>query len=267
MPGSFFNIFLNERPPASSKHPKRTDRAGDPLAGAPGRRCGGLSVRSPAVLEPGRGEGVARAAGASLSCTPPCSIVSGTPGAPRRTRGGMEFTEEDLVRRARGRDRDAFRQLVERYRERVYGIARGMTGNHADADDVAQETFIRAYRKLDDFEGRARFCTWLYRIAVNCSLDLLRKRSRRAEFDLGDAGGVEGSPPRGDGTAGTGRHTASSSRRSRGGSSRCPRGTARCSCSTTWRGCRTTRSAPCWGARRGRCAPGSTTRGGGCSGS
>ena len=104
----------------------------------------------------------------------------------------MEFTEEDLVRRARGRDRDAFRQLVERYRERVYGIARGMTGNHADADDVAQETFIRAYRKLDDFEGRARFCTWLYRIAVNCSLDLLRKRLRRAECDLGDAGGVEG---------------------------------------------------------------------------
>ena len=99
----------------------------------------------------------------------------------------MELTDEILVRRAKTRDLDAFRQLVERYRERVYGIARGMTGNHGDADDIAQETFIRAYRKLGDFEGQSGLYTWLYRIAVNLSLDLLRRRSRRAEIDLGAA--------------------------------------------------------------------------------
>ena len=53
-----------------------------------------------------------------------------------------------------------------------------MTGNEHDADDVVQETFLRAYRQIDHFEERANFSTWLHRIAVNCSLDLLRARGR-----------------------------------------------------------------------------------------
>ncbi len=96
----------------------------------------------------------------------------------------MAASDGELVRRAKAGDRDAFRGLVERYRGRVYGIARGMTGNHGDADDVAQETFIKAYRKLGDFEGQSAIYTWLYRIAVNSALDLLRRKSRRGELGL-----------------------------------------------------------------------------------
>lgn len=96
----------------------------------------------------------------------------------------MEPSDNELVGRAKARDLDAFRQLVDRYRRKVYGIAWGMTGNHGDSDDIAQETFIKAYRKLGEFEGQSGFYTWLYRIAVNCALDLLRKRGRRGELDL-----------------------------------------------------------------------------------
>lgn len=96
----------------------------------------------------------------------------------------MELSDDVLVGRARAHDIEAFRQLVERYRKKVYGIAWGMTGNHGDSDDIAQEAFIKAYRKLGEFEGQSGFYTWLYRIAMNCSLDLLRRRGRRAELDL-----------------------------------------------------------------------------------
>lgn len=96
----------------------------------------------------------------------------------------MELSDDVLVSRARANDLDAFRQLVERYRRKVYGIAWGMTGNHGDSDDIAQETFIKAYRKLGEFERQSGFYTWLYRIAMNCSLDLLRRRGRRGELDL-----------------------------------------------------------------------------------
>ena len=96
----------------------------------------------------------------------------------------MELSDDVLVGRARGNDLEAFRRLVERYRMKVYGIAWGMTGNHGDSDDIAQETFIKAYRKLGAFEGQSGFYTWLYRIAMNCSLDMLRRRWRSAELDL-----------------------------------------------------------------------------------
>lgn len=96
----------------------------------------------------------------------------------------MELSDDLLVGRAKARDPDAFRQLVERHRRKVYGIAWGMTGNHGDADDIAQETFVKAYRRLGEFEGQSGFYTWLYRIATNCSLDLLRRKGRRAERDL-----------------------------------------------------------------------------------
>lgn len=61
-----------------------------------------------------------------------------------------------------------------------------MTRNHSDADDIAQETFIRAYRNIHRFRGRSSFYTWLYRITVNCSKDHLRRRSRKAEILLAD---------------------------------------------------------------------------------
>ena len=90
----------------------------------------------------------------------------------------METTDLATVSRARGGDADAFRLLVERNSRAVFRVAYRMTGNEHDADDVVQEVFLRAYRQIERFEERANFSTWLHRIAVNCSLDLLRSRGR-----------------------------------------------------------------------------------------
>ena len=93
----------------------------------------------------------------------------------------MEFTDLAFVARARGGDNDAFRVLVERHSRPLFRLAFRMTGNQQDAEDVVQDSFLRAYRQLGKFDERASFGTWLYRIAVNCSLDLVRSRKRRSE--------------------------------------------------------------------------------------
>ena len=90
----------------------------------------------------------------------------------------MEVTDLAALSRAREGDPDAFRHLVERHSRVIFRVAYRMTGNEHDADDVVQEAFLRAYKQLDHFEERANFSTWLHRIAVNCSLDLLRARGR-----------------------------------------------------------------------------------------
>ena len=71
--------------------------------------------------------------------------------------------------------------LVERHSIRLFQLVYRMTGNEQDAEDMVQETFLRAYKQLNRFESRAGFGTWLHRIAANCSLDLLRKRKREDE--------------------------------------------------------------------------------------
>jgi len=83
-------------------------------------------------------------------------------------------------------DRDAFRVLVERHSRTLFRLAFRMTGNEQDAEEVVQEAFLRAYRRLDRFESRANFGTWVYRIAVNCSLDLLRRRKPQEELRAPD---------------------------------------------------------------------------------
>jgi len=93
----------------------------------------------------------------------------------------MEQTDAALVGQARAGDPDAFRLLVERHARSLFGLAYRMTGNESDAEDVVQESFLRAYRQLKSFDQRASFGTWLYRIAVNSSLDLVRSRRRRME--------------------------------------------------------------------------------------
>ena len=98
----------------------------------------------------------------------------------------MEMTELDPVSRARRGDAEAFRLLVQRHSRDVFKVAYRMTGNEHDADDVVQEVFLRAYRQLGRFEERANFGTWLHRIAVNCSLDLLRSRGRHDKHYLHD---------------------------------------------------------------------------------
>ena len=88
----------------------------------------------------------------------------------------MDVGDAENVALALGGDQDAFRVLVERHSRTLFRLAHRMTGNEQDAEEVVQEAMLRAYRRLDKFESRANFGTWLYRIAVNCSLDLMRKR-------------------------------------------------------------------------------------------
>ncbi len=92
----------------------------------------------------------------------------------------MEATDLAAVERTRAGDTAAFRVLVERYGRSVFRLAFRMTGNEFDAEDVVQETFLRAFKQLDSYESRSSFSTWLYRIAANYSLDLIRSRKRHA---------------------------------------------------------------------------------------
>jgi RNA polymerase sigma-70 factor (ECF subfamily) len=99
----------------------------------------------------------------------------------------MPHTDADAVALARGGDSEAFRALVERHSRAVYRLAHRMTGSPHDAEDVVQETFLKAYRQLGRFESRANFGTWLHRIAVNCSIDLIRgRRHQEAGHDASD---------------------------------------------------------------------------------
>jgi RNA polymerase sigma-70 factor (ECF subfamily) len=93
----------------------------------------------------------------------------------------MELTDAAFVAKARSGDADAYRVLVERHSRALFRLAYRMTCNESDAEDVVQESFLRAYRQLGKFDERASFGTWLYRIATNCSLDLVRSRKRRSE--------------------------------------------------------------------------------------
>jgi RNA polymerase sigma-70 factor, ECF subfamily len=91
----------------------------------------------------------------------------------------MPQTDAAAVALARDGDSEAFRALVERHSRAVYRLAYRMTGSAQDAEDVVQETFLKAYKQLSRFESRANFGTWLHRIAVNCSIDLIRSRPHR----------------------------------------------------------------------------------------
>src|SRR6516225_5421932 len=106
----------------------------------------------------------------------------------------MELTDRAYVAKARSGDADAYRVLVERHSRSLFRLAFRMTGNEQDAEDVVQESFLRAFRQLSKFDDRASFGTWLYRIAANCSLDLVRMRQRRAAaagYVSDDAGELE----------------------------------------------------------------------------
>lgn len=93
----------------------------------------------------------------------------------------MELEKErKLVERAQNGDQEAYRRLVEDNQRKVYGFALRYTNRHEDADEIAQETFIRAHRGLNTFRGRSSFRTWLYRIAVNCCHNHKRKEKRTA---------------------------------------------------------------------------------------
>src|SRR5580765_139115 len=100
----------------------------------------------------------------------------------------MDATEAAAVLdRARQGDSEAFRALVEQHSRSVFRLAFRMTGNEQDAEDVVQESFLRAYRQLGRFESRANFGTWLYRIVSNCSVDLMRSKQARHDQVRGDS--------------------------------------------------------------------------------
>lgn len=94
-----------------------------------------------------------------------------------------ERTDWDLVRLAGDGDREAFRELVERYQRRVLAVVTGMLHDREAALDVTQETFIKAYRSIGRFKGDASFYTWIYRIAVNLAIDYQRREWRRPIVD------------------------------------------------------------------------------------
>jgi RNA polymerase sigma-70 factor (ECF subfamily) len=94
--------------------------------------------------------------------------------------------EMDLVRRARRGDLEAYDELVKRYQERIYATIYHMTSNHEDANDLAQDSFIKAYQALKSFKGGSSFYTWLYRIAVNKTINFLKQRKNRVHMSLND---------------------------------------------------------------------------------
>ncbi len=99
---------------------------------------------------------------------------------------GIEGGGDDLVAAAQTGDPGALDALLRAHYDRLYAVCRRLTGNDADAADAAQETLLALVRGLRGFDGRSRFSTWSYRIAVNASLDELRRRRRRPEPGLDD---------------------------------------------------------------------------------
>jgi RNA polymerase sigma-70 factor (ECF subfamily) len=96
----------------------------------------------------------------------------------------MQDSDGAMIAQALEGDRDAFRVLVERHSRAVFRLAFRITGNESDAEDVVQESFLRAWRQLHRYEARAGFGTWMYRIASNYALDLVRARRRRSSEEL-----------------------------------------------------------------------------------
>ena len=92
-------------------------------------------------------------------------------------------TDEQLVARVQGGDVRAFEMLVRKYQNKIIQLVSRLVGD-ADAPDVAQETFIKAFRKIDKFKGDSSFFTWLYRIAVNSTINFIRSKRRRVILSI-----------------------------------------------------------------------------------
>ena len=95
-------------------------------------------------------------------------------------------SEVELVKLARKGDLSAYDELVRRYQERIYATVYHMTANHEDANDLAQEAFIKAFHALKSFKGGSSFYTWVYRIAVNKTINFLKQRKNRSQMSLND---------------------------------------------------------------------------------
>ena len=90
----------------------------------------------------------------------------------------MELSDSELVKKSQAGETGAFQELVSRYHQKVLMVILGLLRNREDALEVAQETFFRAFRKINSFQGGSTFYTWIYRIAVNMSIDAQRRQKR-----------------------------------------------------------------------------------------
>ena len=106
--------------------------------------------------------------------------------APTPAPAPVPVDETVLVTRAKQGDLEAYDELVRRYQERVYATVYHMTANHEDANDLAQEAFIKAFQALKSFKGGSSFYTWVYRIAVNKTINFLKQRRNKAHMSLDD---------------------------------------------------------------------------------
>jgi len=114
------------------------------------------------------------------------------------TEGSSNSVQEEefaLIRAVQAGDRDAFGPLVNRYQRKIYLLAYGMTGNHADADDLAQEVFLKAYGALGRFKFKSQFYTWLYRIAVNTIITRRKQWRRHRHVELNPEWDEHGGSP------------------------------------------------------------------------
>jgi len=92
--------------------------------------------------------------------------------------------DEELVLKSQQGDMHAFDELVERYHGKIYGLTYNMTSNREDAEDLTQEVFVKAFEALPRFRGKSSFYTWLYRIAVNKTINYRKKRNRKRTLSL-----------------------------------------------------------------------------------
>jgi len=117
-------------------------------------------------------------------------LSSGSDAGVKSKRNAMDQprTDEDqqLVARTQEGDASAFDQLVVKYTPRLYGLVYNMTSNHEDTNDLLQDIFAKAYKAIRGFRGKSSFYTWIHSIAVNMTLNFLKKRGRRFQLSLDD---------------------------------------------------------------------------------
>src|SRR4051794_13785602 len=98
----------------------------------------------------------------------------------------MEVNDHETIRAVLAGDKEAYGTLVTRHSQNVFRIAFRITRDEADADEVVQEAFLRGYQRLQGFELRSEFGTWIYRIAVNCAINMISKRKVEATYQIGE---------------------------------------------------------------------------------
>jgi RNA polymerase sigma factor (sigma-70 family) len=107
------------------------------------------------------------------------------------------LNEQELIERLKQGDEGAFKTIVETWQDMVYNTSLGIVQNAGDAEDIAQEVFVRVYESVGSFKGESKFSTWLYRITVTRSIDFLRKKKRKKRFGILQSifGNPEGQAP------------------------------------------------------------------------